>query len=247
MKLLFLIIVLSIFVFVLIFLRINRAKIIGKEGEKKVSLRLHLLPTEYYLLNDVYLNIQGNSVQIDHIIVSKYGIFVIETKNYKGLIFGTDKSEYWTKNMYGKKYTFRNPLKQNYYHVKCLQSLLNIPQSKFVPIVVFLKGAILRCKTLGVVVSSNKLLKEIRSHKTLVFTQDEVQHIIFVLTESSIKDRRNQKKHIDAIKQKKAVRDEKIKLGICPRCNGNLVGREGKYGKFFGCSNYPRCTYTIKK
>ncbi|HIP83883.1 MAG TPA: DNA topoisomerase I [Methanothermococcus okinawensis] len=34
---------------------------------------------------------------------------------------------------------------------------------------------------------------------------------------------------------------------ICPRCGGRLVARRGKYGEFFGCSNYPRCRYTTKK
>jgi len=36
---------------------------------------------------------------------------------------------------------------------------------------------------------------------------------------------------------------------VCPKCGGNLVERIGKYGKFYGCSNYPKCQYTknIKK
>ncbi|MBE6337171.1 MAG: DNA-binding protein [Lentimicrobiaceae bacterium] len=227
-----------------IYIGVNRAKIIGNIGERKISLRLHLLPTEYYLLDDVYLKVNENYVQIDHIVVSKYGIFVIETKNMKGWIFGTDKSEYWTKNMYGKKYSFRNPLKQNYYHVKTLQTLLNIPQNKFVPIVVFMKGASLKCKTDGIVTTYRKLIRVVRNYKEIVFDDNEVQRIIYVLTESSIKDRKHKKEHVNKVKQTIAVRDVKIKSGICPRCNGKLVERDGEYGRFLGCSNYPNCKFT---
>ena len=96
------ILIISFFLIAVIY-RLNRAKIIGNIGEKKVSLRLHLLQDEYKIFDDVYLDINGCSVQIDHVVVSKYGVFIIETKNIKGWIFGTDKSEYWIKNMYGKK------------------------------------------------------------------------------------------------------------------------------------------------
>jgi DNA topoisomerase I len=35
--------------------------------------------------------------------------------------------------------------------------------------------------------------------------------------------------------------------GKCPRCGGNLVEREGKFGKFLGCRNYPKCKFTKSK
>lgn len=237
---------LLLFLIISIFLYFNKAKIIGKVGERRISLRLHLLPNEYYLFNNVYLKINDNSVQIDHIVVSKYGIFIIETKNIKGWIFGNDKSEYWTKNMYGKKYHFRNPLKQNFYHVKSLQSLLKIPQNKIIPIVVFMKGSTLKCETNGIVTTSSKLLKLIRRYKEVVFDKDEVQRIIYVLTESSIQDRKYKREHVKQVKQKIAIRDVKIKSKVCPRCNGNLVERVGAYGRFLGCSNYPNCKFTSK-
>ena len=98
----------TIFIF-WIFIHLNRAKIIGKRGEKNVNFNLHFLSNEYHLFNDVYVYVNDKSIQIDHIVVSKYGVFVIETKNVKGWIFGNDNSEFWTKNMYGKKYKFYNP------------------------------------------------------------------------------------------------------------------------------------------
>ena len=58
---------------------------------------------------------------------------------------------------------------------------------------------------------------------------------------SSNKDISNSK-HIENINNTK----KEIRSGICPRCKGKLVLKEGKYGKFYGCSNYPYCKFTIK-
>ncbi|WP_350617509.1 nuclease-related domain-containing protein, partial [Pseudomonas sp. HY7a-MNA-CIBAN-0227] len=69
----------------------------------------------------------GGSTQIDHVIVSIYGIFVIETKNYKGWIFGNEKQRQWTQAFpNGRKYKFQNPLRQNYLHIKTLADLLEL-------------------------------------------------------------------------------------------------------------------------
>lgn len=227
-----------------IYVCINRAKIIGSIGERKISLRLHLLPTEYYLLDDVYLKVGDNSVQIDHIVISKYGIFVIETKNYKGWIYGNDKSEYWTKNMYGKKYDFRNPLKQNYYHVKSLQTLLGIPQYKFIPIVVFLDNAKLKCSTSGIVIHANDLVKTIKRHNNVMFDENELKRIVKVISESSVADRKRRKIHVRQVKQNITQKQRMVQSRICPRCGKPLVERKGEYGRFLGCSNYPNCKFT---
>ena len=110
----------------------------GEFGERQIALILNSLPREYYhIFNDVYLYRNGTTNQIDHIVISPYGIFVIETKNFKGWIYGSDNSEYWTENMYGKKYEFYNPIKQNYSHIRVLQQALKISINNFIPIVVF--------------------------------------------------------------------------------------------------------------
>ncbi|MBQ7164378.1 MAG: topoisomerase DNA-binding C4 zinc finger domain-containing protein, partial [Clostridia bacterium] len=36
---------------------------------------------------------------------------------------------------------------------------------------------------------------------------------------------------------------ERVENGLCPICAGKLVVKEGRYGRFYGCSNYPSCTY----
>jgi restriction system protein len=50
--------------------------------------------------------------------------------------------------------------------------------------------------------------------------------------------------HFKLIKYIKMADEEK--RGICPKCGGSLVERSGKFGKFYGCSNYPKCDFTRK-
>ena len=236
----------TIILVVWVIFRLNQSKIIGKRGERNVNFNLHFLSNEYHLFDDVYICFNDRSIQIDHIVVSKYGVFVIETKNIKGWIFGGDKSEYWTKNMYGKKYKFYNPVKQNCSHVKSLQRLLKISFDKFVPIVAFLPQATLKCTTSEIVITSNKLLWTIRSYKNVILTEDEVNMIVMVLSSLPRLNKKMRKKHVDDIKKDVVTKRKKINAGICPKCNSVLIERYGPYGKFFGCSNYPKCNFIQK-
>lgn len=234
---------LFLFIGGLVFLRLNQANIRGRRGERRVSSRLFSLPSEYHIFNDVHIEVQGRSVQIDHIVASRYGIFVIETKNYTGWIYGNDNSEFWIKNMYGNKYQFRNPLKQNYSHVKSLQALLGVPESKFIPIVVFLNGATLKCDTTGIVIYSHQLRRTIFDHSIPIFSDAEVEKLITLLSSSRIVEKNRRSNHVHKIKEDINEKQALIASGICPRCKGKLVVRRGKYGEFLGCSNYPQCNF----
>ena len=99
----------------------------GKVGEFAVALhvKLYLKDVQYILLNDCTLpDEQSGTTQIDHILLSPYGIFIIETKNYKGWIFGSERQKLWTQKIYKKSYKFQNPLHQNYKHQKVLEQVL---------------------------------------------------------------------------------------------------------------------------
>lgn len=106
---------------------------IGKSGEKKVARKLNWLSEEYVTLNDILLPTRYGTTQIDHIVVSPFGIFIIETKNYKGWIFGHQNSEEWTQSLLGKKtfwgwsseqHKFRNPIRQNIAHSIAVKDIL---------------------------------------------------------------------------------------------------------------------------
>lgn len=99
----------------------------GKVGELAVAVqvKLYLKNPQYILLNDCTLpDEQAGTTQIDHILLSPYGIFIIETKNYKGWIFGSERQKMWTQKIFKKSYKFQNPLHQNYKHQKVLEQVL---------------------------------------------------------------------------------------------------------------------------
>ena len=117
----------------------NSPKQKGARGERRVAQRLRDgLPEEYRIMNDVYLPLpDGTTTQIDHIVVSQYGIFVVETKTYSGWIFGEEGSREWTQSIYRKKSRFQNPIRQNYKHICALADNLGIDKSYFHGVVAF--------------------------------------------------------------------------------------------------------------
>lgn len=129
-------VIIAIFIFLGFWLR--RSK--GRIGEHRVAHILGRLPKDRYrVINNLLLRTSsGSTTQVDHIVISQYGIFVIETKFYKGWIYGGENSEFWTQNIYGNKYTLRNPILQNAGHVRALKHLLkDFGDIPFISIVAF--------------------------------------------------------------------------------------------------------------
>ena len=104
----------------------------GILGEMLVNfaVNVRLDKQTYHLIKNVTLPTEEGTTQIDHIVVSEYGLFVIETKNMKGWIFGSEKGKTWTQSIYKHKTKFQNPLHQNYKHTKTIESILGIVDSK---------------------------------------------------------------------------------------------------------------------
>ena len=220
----------------------------GRIGEHRVAHILGRLPKDrYQVINDLLLRTSsGSTTQIDHVVISQYGIFVIETKFYKGWIYGGENSEFWTQNIYGNKYTLRNPILQNAGHVRVLRQLLkdygDIP---FIPVVAFSRQASLGVSSGTPVIYWNQIRKVIGQFKEKRIAPDALTGIYNKLIESNIPDsKESRREHIRNVRSYEDRRNTAVASGKCPRCGGNLVLRHGKYGSFYGCSNYPRCKFT---
>lgn len=93
---------------------------------------------DYHLLNHVTLPAADGTTQVDHILVSRFGVFVIETKHYSGWLFASAESPKWTQVLYRVRFRFRNPIFQNRGHVRAVQNLLDfLPPEAIKSIVVF--------------------------------------------------------------------------------------------------------------
>lgn len=228
-----------------IFSSIFYKKIRGFMGEFWVKMELKKLPkNEYIVLNDIMIKSSKGTHQIDHIIISEFGIFVIEMKNYFGLIIGDENKNKWIQYLGSNKYYFNNPIHQNYGHIKALQELLNLSGNKFVSIVCFSNQVQLKVNVKNVT-QLDFINKLIQSYSEKIINENIIK-IKNLIEENNIKDRIIRKQHIDTIKAKIKEKNNKEKDMICPRCGSQLVECNGKYGKFIGCSNYPNCKYTSK-
>ena len=216
-------------------------KILGWFGEHWTKKSLHELPRESYkVINNLLIEVDGRTSQIDHVVVSRYGVFCIETKQYNGFITGNKYDDKWVRHAGNKKYYYSNPIKQNYGHIKQLAKLLDIDESLIINIVSIPSKATLKIKDDGEVCRYYNLAEKILSYDDLII--DNPREIINKLLDSNIMNRENNKNHIQNVKSSRKQND----YSKCPFCGGDLTKRNGKYGYFLGCSNYPKCKYTRK-
>lgn len=217
----------------------------GKLGESKVNKELNFndVNTEHRQINNlIIVDESGNSHQIDHIVIRKNGIFCIETKKYSGKIYERKNQDKWVQYLNnGVKYSFYNPLKQNNSHAHYLSYALD-RKYKINSIVVMVNNNAdnIECENVINLKDLNIYLNEYNDGINYTIEQiNEIYEKLEDINNNQISNR----EHINNIHKMKSD----IKQRICPRCNGNLVERSGKYGLFYGCSNYPKCKFTMKK
>lgn len=229
-----------------ILIKIYYPKIRGFMGEFWAKVELgKLSKNDYIILNDIMVESNDKTHQIDHIVISKYGIFVIEMKNYYGLITGSEYKDKWCQHLGKNKSYFLNPLHQNYGHVKALGDVLNLDEKYFISIVCFSNQAKLKVDSKSCVTYLDYLVKEIKTFdKELV--KEDIEEIKNKLIKLNIEDKQIRKSHVKDIRTKVKTDNEKSDNMLCPKCGGQLLKRNGKYGEFIGCSNYPKCRF-IKK
>ena len=242
----------------------NSASQKGIRGESRVSSILSKLSEEYTTLNDLIFRTEKGTTQIDHIVISKYGIFVIETKNYRGEIYGDDNRQEWTQiiatdvtftRKWWKTYTyvtknqFYNPVKQSQGHSFKIKELLQnlYPYLKIIPIVVFVGDAVLKNVTSkSHVIYEKDLISTINNYKVIYLNDKDVQVVHDILTGNNVRELVNNRQHVKNLQAAEKEVKDTIKSGICPKCGGQLIKHNGKYGTFYGCSNYPKCKFSTK-
>lgn len=153
--------------------------------------------------------------------------------------------EYWTQVIYKRKEKLYNPIRQNYGHIKALESHLKDDTIPFISIGAFSTRADLKLEQMSTdVVYTTQLMPTIRKYKKIVLSAEQVHRIRKALSVKTIHTRAERKKHVADIKDSMKKKEALANAGICPRCNGKLVERRGKNGAFIGCSSYPKCRYT---
>ena len=239
----------------------------GWLGERKVSWGLRRLNSKTYrIFDDLYLPRSDGrgTTQVDHVVVSCFGVFVIETKNYKGWIFGNAKQKKWTQTIYRKKSSFQNPLHQNALHVRALEQFLGLEAASFHSIIFFVGDCTFKTELPSNVLNEG-LVNTIKAYQTPILTPEVVTNCAEAL--ASLKNKTDRKtasrKHRSAILERSRATGQPAPsppqlpsapalpaLSPCPRCGAPMVERIAKRGakageKSWGCSTYPKCRGTV--
>lgn len=233
----------------------------GQRGENRVKSKLSWLNSkEYFIINDLlFRKSNGLTIQIDHVVVSPYGVFVIETKNISGYIYGSETANQWLRRWKGyarggrykeDELSFDNPIRQNEAHIDALSERIGRGlQIPYYSIIAFSPEATLKVKTgQQNVIYWSEIRDYINRFKEPIMSVEEARNIYENIVALNIADLEVRNKHAASANARKKNFETQSKTAVsngkCPRCGGNLVLRQGAYGAFYGCTNYPKCKYT---
>ncbi len=158
-----------------------RTYFLQNRGEARLAraLKNRFVTPDYHLLNHLTLPLKDKTTQIDHVLVSRFGVFVIETKDYKGWIFANPGSRYWTQVLYRAKFRFQNPIHQNYGHVCAVRELLDfLPPDAIQSVVVFTGDAVFKTLLPDGVFTLESFLAHVELHTTEVLSANRIQFCV---------------------------------------------------------------------
>lgn len=223
----------------------------GKIGEGIVNFTnsAALDETIYTPVKNVTLQLSdGSTTQIDHILVSKYGLFVIETKNMKGWIFGGEDQKEWTQQIFKDKYRFQNPLRQNYRHLKALEEILEVPPTALTSVIAFVGECTFKTTMPENVFRGISYTKYIKSFDQERLNPLQIRQILSKLQRKRLEQSfTTDRAHVQNLKERM---DQSVVSSTdamtCNRCGSKMVLRQNKKNgeEFYGCSNYPKCKHT---
>ena len=232
---------LIIFILAIAFAK-NSPKRKGRAGERKVNRKLAKVIGKLHgfkFFHDVTLRTPDGTTQIDHILLSPYGIFVIETKNLTGWIYGDERKKRWTQVVYKNKSTFQNPLHQNYKHVMAVQNLLGVNKWSVFNVVVFAGDAKFKTEMPYNVIRLKKLVGFVRSYTDRIINDADFNKYDSLIQSTIENTSVTDKEHLTNIKRSRAS-------PLCPKCGSSMILRTARKGRnkgstFFGCSKFPTC------
>lgn len=203
------------------------------------------IPGNFFVFHSLYVPYRGKYAEIDLVMLHEQGIFVFESKNYSGRIFGNEADLYWTQCLSnGEKYRFYNPIRQNLNHIKALSSFLQLPLHHFYSCIVFSEHCILQAIPLFsdeyAILQRADIVKWLQGNlqtRQILYSHQKLSELAQLLSTVAEVDEDIKQSHVNQIVAQR--------MGlVCPYCGSPLVLRHGKYGDFWGCSSYPKCQFT---
>jgi hypothetical protein len=197
---------------------------------------------EYHHFREIIIPTARGTTEIDHLIVSRFGIFVVELKDRSGWIFANAYNPTWMAVHHGEKFRFQNPLHQNYGHIKGLQEFLGVDKRVLHGIVVF-RGSFEFKTPIPEGVLCHRYDDWIAARQDVILDDAVVEAIVRSLATNAFRGWRASLWHT------RSIRERFASDSVCPKCGGALRLLMQRWGpdpgsQFLGCSNYPRCKFT---
>ena len=206
-------------------LRSNAFK--GWWGERKVRkwLQQGLNPQDYQCVHNITLRLaDGSTTQIDHVVISPYGMFVLETKNFQGWIFGSEKQPTWTQSIYRHRSSFPNPLHQNWRHIKALEEVLQVPLQHLHSVVVFAGDSSFKTEMPAHVTQGSDCVAYIQRQQQVCWNAEQVAQWRQALSQKRLQaSRATDQAHVANLRQRHA--EPAIARKVLPSNGGKLAPR----------------------
>ncbi len=198
--------------------------------------------SEYHHFHNIVIPTARGTTEVDHLIVSRFGVFVVELKDRSGWIFGNAMDPYWTSVHFRQQFRFQNPLHQNYGHIKAIETFLGVDKRLLHGIVVF-RGAFEFKTPIPDGVLCHRYRSWVATHQDVVLDRAAVDTMVHSLRAHA------RQGWIAGLQHARSVRARYTSDTTCPKCGGALELRTQKRGpqpgsRFLGCSNYPTCRFT---
>ncbi|MBE6648975.1 MAG: hypothetical protein E7614_05590 [Ruminococcaceae bacterium] len=230
-------------------------EITGSLGEWLANMYSKTFPGAL-VLHDVLIDgTNGYTSQIDLILVGNKGVYVVEVKTFpEAKIYGDTKHSKWYYYNHGKKHEIYSPLRQNKKHVEYLKTFLkdfgDVPIFSIITMICDdfkisgeTDGSTAICSSLP---AMKKGIYKIADNKPDVFDDSRKKEIFDYIKNKQYSDREARAEHKQNVIAYQESLENMQKQNICPYCKSELVLRNGKNGKFYGCKNFPKCRYTMK-
>lgn len=227
----------------------------GSFGEWLAKMYAKTLPGAL-VLHDVLIDgADGYTSQIDLVLIGNRGIYVVEVKMYaEAKVYGDRQKAKWYYYNHGKKYEIYSPLKQNQKHVEYLKTFLKdfgeVPCFSVIAMICDdfkLSGESVAntivCNSLP---GMEKAIYKIAEDKPEVWDDAKKQEIFNYIQNNQHAGKEIRAEHKNQVINYTNDLEELKRQKKCPYCKTDLVLRNGKYGQFYGCSNYPKCKYILK-
>lgn len=176
----------------------------GNIGEGETFFILESIPVYSRIVTNVYLPTENGTTELDVVFISEMGIYVLESKNYSGWIYGNINHKFWTSVIYKSKHKFYNPIWQNKTHIKALKSVIDEEDIK--SIIVFSERCTLKEISVGnhVVINRYDLKSTIEEDlENIVFDKNKVDLYYYKLKVYSNQDDEYKRRHIENIRSKR--------------------------------------------